>query len=547
MDIKHVLAANPLRPAYAPDDRRPRVRRPSPTSSGSSHPGGVVARRPRRATGSPSTTSRPRHDALLAPFALADRLVTCGDWLAFIDDGGYQRPEPVDVRRLGARSRPRAGRRPSTGRRRRRRLVGASRWRLAARRPRRARSSTSAGTRPTPSPAGPGAACPPRPSGRPWRPPAAPTRSGARPRAALHPRAGGERPGSARSGSGRPAPTRPTPGFRPAAGAVGEYNGKFMVNQQVLRGGALRHAAGPRPADLPQLLPARVPLGRSRGVRLAADDVSRRRARARWPSTSTCAPDDLRRSRWRRDARAGLDRRRPRPCRRSGSTTTGAATLFDEITRLPEYYPTRAERSILLRPTPARSPRRPAPTTLVELGSGTSEKTRLLLDAMAAAPAGLDRLRAVRRGRGDAALGGRRRRRPTTASTSTPSSATSTATSASSRRRPGAALVAFLGSTIGNLDPDAAGPLPRRRRRPARARRPVPARHRPGQGPVDRLVAAYDDAAGVTAAFNRNAARGAEPRARRRLRRRRASTTSPCGTPSNSWIEMRLRLADRGR
>src|SRR4051812_43735762 len=57
--------------------------------------------------------------------------------------------------------------------------------------------------------------------------------------------------------------------------------------------------------------------------------------------------------------------------------------LFDEITRLPEYYPTRAERSILAERaveivTAAHA------DTLVELGSGTSEKTRLLLDAMAA-------------------------------------------------------------------------------------------------------------------------------------------------------------------
>src|SRR5438445_11295068 len=55
--------------------------------------------------------------------------------------------------------------------------------------------------------------------------------------------------------------------------------------------------------------------------------------------------------------------------------------LFDEITRLEEYYPTRRERAIL-----ARSARdiaaRARCDALVELGSGTTEKTRLLLDAM---------------------------------------------------------------------------------------------------------------------------------------------------------------------
>ena len=55
--------------------------------------------------------------------------------------------------------------------------------------------------------------------------------------------------------------------------------------------------------------------------------------------------------------------------------------LFDEITRLPEYYPTRAERAILI----AHADEIAAATraqTLVELGSGTSEKTRLLLRAL---------------------------------------------------------------------------------------------------------------------------------------------------------------------
>src|SRR5207244_6998559 len=57
--------------------------------------------------------------------------------------------------------------------------------------------------------------------------------------------------------------------------------------------------------------------------------------------------------------------------------------LFNEITRLPEYYPTRREREILVARAPAVAAT--GADTLVELGSGTSEKTRLLLDAMAGA------------------------------------------------------------------------------------------------------------------------------------------------------------------
>ena len=60
------------------------------------------------------------------------------------------------------------------------------------------------------------------------------------------------------------------------------------------------------------------------------------------------------------------------------------SALFDKITELPEYYPTRAEREIL-RATAAGIADQTRARTLIELGSGSSDKTRLLLDALRAA------------------------------------------------------------------------------------------------------------------------------------------------------------------
>jgi L-histidine N-alpha-methyltransferase len=177
--------------------------------------------------------------------------------------------------------------------------------------------------------------------------------------------------------------------------------------------------------------------------------------------------------------------------------------LFEEITRLPEYYPTRTERSIL-EVHAADVAARTGADTLVELGSGTSEKTRLLLDALAS-------------------TGTLRRFVPFDVSESTLRGAAS----AIEREydgievhavvgdfehhlellpRGGTRVIAFLGSTIGNLAP---GPR-------AIFLRTIAAGLEPGDAlllgtdlvkDVARLEAAYDDAAGVTAEFNRNVLR----------------------------------------
>src|SRR4051812_8296137 len=141
-------------------------------------------------------------------------------------------------------------------------------------------------------------------------------------------------------------------------------------------------SAGPHPRDVPQLLPARVALA-----------VHRRSPRARhlstpgetMPTTLTVetrlAPGD-RRSALEQDVREGLSHQ-PKAIPPVWFYDERGSVLFDEITRLPEYYPTRTERSILAAHA-GDIVRTANASTLVELGSGTSEKTRLLLDAMAA-------------------------------------------------------------------------------------------------------------------------------------------------------------------
>lgn len=170
--------------------------------------------------------------------------------------------------------------------------------------------------------------------------------------------------------------------------------------------------------------------------------------------------------------------------------------LFDRITELPEYYPTRAEREILV----ARSGEIAAASgarTLVELGSGSSEKTRHLLDALApAAYIPVDVSESALTRAGQALI----EERPGlevhaliadfTAPLALPAA-------------PGNRLVAFLGGTIGNLLPDER----------AKFLASVRSLLAPGDGLLlgtdlvkdERvLVRAYDDAAGVTAAFNKN-------------------------------------------
>jgi L-histidine N-alpha-methyltransferase len=207
--------------------------------------------------------------------------------------------------------------------------------------------------------------------------------------------------------------------------------------------------------------------------------------------------------------------------------------LFEEITRLPEYYPTRAEREILVhhaadiaRATGARS--------LIELGSGSSEKTRLLINALGT-PLGYIPVDVS-----ESALGGAAR-----ALLADHPGLTVHALVADFQHdlvlpdTPGPRLLAFLGGTLGNLLP------------PERAAFLASVRSllAPGDALLlgtdlvkdeATLVAAYDDSQGVTAAFNKNVLSVID--------RELGADFDPADfehvalwDPEQEWIEMRLR------
>ncbi|MGB0114948.1 MAG: ergothioneine biosynthesis protein EgtB [Ilumatobacteraceae bacterium] len=92
MDIKHVLSRNPLRPSYRSVDSRHAGCTTSAVPTWVDVDGGLVEVG-RDADGFSFDNERPRHRVHLEPFALADRLVTAAEWQSFIADGGYERPD----------------------------------------------------------------------------------------------------------------------------------------------------------------------------------------------------------------------------------------------------------------------------------------------------------------------------------------------------------------------------------------------------------------------------------------------------------------------
>jgi ergothioneine biosynthesis protein EgtB len=218
MDAKHLLAQNPLRPAYttlaeAPDAA---VAEGSAAADWVKHPGGIVEVG-HAGDGFAYDNEGPRHEVLLQPFSLADGLVTEGEWASFVADGGYQRPDlwlsdGWYAVQAGGWEAPLYWERPDGD---------AGSWSVF----------TLGGSRALS--------------------PSAPVRHVSYYEADAYARWAGCRlpteheweavSPDASAGVGEAwewtgSAYLAYPGFRPAAGAVGEYNGKFMSGQHVLRG-----------------------------------------------------------------------------------------------------------------------------------------------------------------------------------------------------------------------------------------------------------------------------------------------------------------------
>ena len=220
-DILHLLSANPLRPAYDA------AWQPPLTASGPSRmlegPRGVVEVG-HEGGGFAFDNETPRHPTYLAPYRIANRMVTNGEWLSFMEDGGYR--EPLLWMSEGwAMCQAEGWEAPLYWEQREGRWMQFGLGGLHAMEAERPVCHISwyeadafarwAGKR--------------LPTEQEWE-------------------AAASLPGFADAANTRWQWTgsayRPYPGFQPWAGAVGEYNGKFMINQMVLRGGSVATPPG---------------------------------------------------------------------------------------------------------------------------------------------------------------------------------------------------------------------------------------------------------------------------------------------------------------
>ena len=468
MDLLNLMACSPLDPAAYPAE--PRARPVQRALGGTSRFDGGLVEIGHGGAGFAFDNEGPAHRVWLEPYALANDLVSNADWFAFIADGGYARPElwlsdgwaTVQAETWDA---PLYWRRDGDG------------W----------TTMSLAGLSPVD--------------------PAAPVRHLSFYEADAYARWAGKRlpteaewehaircrPETFSNAFGEvwqwtASAYAPYPGFQPTEGTASEYNGKFMANQMVLRGSSFATPEGHARVSYRNFF---YPHQRwaFTGLRLAEDA----------PAPLVRATDRGETARFRRDLIAGLSRS-PKVASPKWFYDAEGSRLFEAITRLPEYYPTRQEAALLRRVAPDWAARFGPEAALVEFGSGASEKTRIVLDAASDLGAyvpidiSADAL--------DAAA--RRIAEAYPALTVTPLVGDFLHLGAlpvgiGQGRRVGF----FPGSTIGNLERDEAIAF----LTAARGLLGPDALFIVGVDLVkapETLIAAYDDSAGVTAAFNRN-------------------------------------------
>jgi dimethylhistidine N-methyltransferase len=468
MDLLNLMARSPLDPAAY--EAEPRAGAAQPGQGGTARFDGGLVEIGHGGEGFAFDNEGPAHRVWLEPYALDADLVSNGDWIAFIGDGGYARPVLwlsdgwATVQAEGWTA-PLYWRRDDDG------------W-------------TTMGL-----------------AGRTAVDPQAPVRHVSFYEADAYARWAGKRlpteaewehavrcrPESFSNAFGEvwqwtASAYAPYPGFRPTEGTASEYNGKFMANQMVLRGSSFATPGGHARVSYRNFFYPRQRWAFA-GLRLAADS----------PSPLVRSADEGETARFRRDLIAGLSRT-PKVASPKWFYDAEGSHLFEAITRLPEYYPTRQEADLLRRVVPLWAARFGPAAALVEFGSGASEKTRIVLDAAADLAAyvpidiSADALDAAARriaeaypalkvaplvgdflhlGALPAGIGGGRR------------------------------VGFFPGSTIGNLEREEAIAF----LTAARGLLGPDALFILGVDLVkapELLVAAYDDSAGVTAAFNRN-------------------------------------------
>ncbi|WKL55762.1 ergothioneine biosynthesis protein EgtB [Asticcacaulis sp. ZE23SCel15] len=341
MDVLHLLAQSPLKPAYNP--RWPNVE------------GGQRGRFIRIDGGLVEIgaddggfafdNERPRHKVWLEPFEIADRLVTNGEWLEFMADGGYQRADLwlsdgwAMVQTMGWDS-------PLYWQ------ADGDDWQVMSLRGVQPLQPDAPVTNISHYEAAAFAH---------WKGARLPTEA----EWELAAMAGALEQAHDVAWQWTASAYLPYPGFAPGTGAVGEYNGKFMSGQMVLRGGASVTPKGhARPTYRNFFAPDKRWL--FSGLRLARDA---RQKDAKFEGNEFAA-----------DVIAGLSSTPKSLSPKYFYDATGSE-LFEAICDLPEYYPTRTETALLQRIAPDIAAHIPAGAALIEFGSGASAKTKIMLDA----------------------------------------------------------------------------------------------------------------------------------------------------------------------